>query len=66
MSASQLAEEELLLTADKTEREQLSKDVHKQRIELIYKGKPPLESASLWSRALFSWTYPMIRYARSY
>jgi len=55
-----------LLTNKQQELNKLSKDVDRERIELIYKGKSPLKSASLWSRTLFSWTYPMIRYARSY
>ena len=44
---------------------ELSKEVDRERVEMTYKGKS-ISQASLWSRALFSWTYPMIRYARGH
>lgn len=65
MASSQISEEQLLLT-DKPDRQKIIEDVQKERIDLIFKDKPPLKSASLLSRTLFSWTYPMIRYARSH
>ena len=34
-------------------------------MKMIYKDKSPLDKASLWSKALFSWAYPLINYART-
>lgn len=59
---------DLLLPPDsnKNNISQLTDDLENERINMIYKGKAPSESASLWSKALFSWAYPLIRHARTH
>jgi hypothetical protein len=49
----------------KIDREDLTKDVERERIRMIYANKNPLDTASTWSRIMFSWAYPLIRYARN-
>jgi hypothetical protein len=43
----------------------LKQELLEEKMKMIYKDKSPLDKASLWSKGLFSWAYPLINYART-
>ena len=50
------------------QKQQLKEELRQEKAEQSkarFSGRSLVEEASWWSRCLFSWTYPIIRYARS-
>lgn len=45
--------------------QELNKDLADERINMTYQDKAPYMSASYCSRALFTWAYPLIKYAKT-
>ena len=66
MSDNQTSDLLLQPDSNKNNISELTGEIENERINMIYKGKTPSESASLWSKALFSWAYPLIRHARTH